>query len=98
MNYMNLRSEEFVLYATFDNCETVCADIKVQLRQLLKEKKIVGYSCRIIENEGKALDEDIEVDTNQQYPFVWLNITFDIENFDKNILLELKEKYKLVSY
>lgn len=95
MKFKCIRSKEYLLFDTLENCSLKGGRIEAILRQLYENKKIKGYACLLVQDENDALDENIEIEEDQCYPFFWLNITYSSDNAPTTELYKLKEIYGL---
>lgn len=90
---MLLASEEFIFYSDKETCIEKSLSLNPLLEISYKNKIILGYSIRTILNESRAIDEDIDILKDQQYPFLWLNITWEKSKEPTEILERLQKEF-----
>ena len=96
MGEFPLDSQEFVIYTDLEKCREMARELISILDNYYEKGKIEGFFFSVIENYDDALDEDLYVDEeNEQYPFLWVNITYRKDNAPLEEIESIREKYNL---
>lgn len=93
-------------YVTRQGCDTVKAAAAVReaiikvVHPWVADKRIRGYEVMSVRDEEDIVENDLDGDaiheaTNGEFPFVWINITFDSGKLDTSILRPLERDYGL---
>jgi hypothetical protein len=77
-------------------------EIKKYLTNLYEKNLIVGYEYIVLKSESDIYDEDLDIDAIKEihrgiFPYIWINITYETDCFEKNEQTAIEEKFALIS-
>jgi hypothetical protein len=98
---MSLAAREYVCLdglGNYDECARILSAAYFDFEKLYDEKLIVAFNLQTYQDEGDLFVDGIDFDEMKDIikkdpPLLWLNVTYDSENYGEKEVLNLIEKY-----